>query len=107
MNTEISQFLQHLEYERRLSSHTVDAYRADLEHFYCWYQAKVKTNSLALLDHYHVREYLAFCFHRYKNISIARRLSALRTFLRFLVNTGQIKSSPADLIENPKVKKPL
>lgn len=107
MNTELSQFLHHLRFERRLSEHTVEAYRADLEHFYSWLKARIGTDDLARLDHYHVREYLSFCFHRYKNISIARRLSALRTFLRYMVEMGRIMASPTDLIENPKVAKPL
>lgn len=108
MNTAISKFLHHLKFERRLSSHTVEAYRADLEHFHAWIKTSLKCDEpLQRLDHYHVREYLSFCFHRYKNVSIARHLSALRTFLRFMVRIGEIKASPADLIENPKVKKPL
>lgn len=108
MNTHISQFLQHLSFERRLSPHTVEAYRADLEHFYAWARTRLKTDEvLPLLDHYHLREYLSFCFHRYKNVSIARHLSALRVFLRFMVRVGEVKASPADLIENPKVRKPL
>lgn len=108
MNTQIAQFLHHLNFERRLSNHTVEAYRADLEHFYTWAQTRLKTSDiLHSLDHYHLREYLSFCFHSYKSVSIARRLSALRTFLRFMVRIGEIKASPADLIENPKVKKPL
>lgn len=108
MNTLISQFLHHLSYERRLSWHTVEAYRADLEHFHAWAKTKlVGDDIIARLDHYHLRDYLAFCHHRYKNVSIARRLSALRAFLRYLVQMDIIKASPADLIENPKVKKPL
>lgn len=108
MNTELSRFLEHLSFERRLSEHTVAAYRADLEHFFLWVRTKINTDHwLSLLSHYHLREYLSFCFHRYKNVSIARRLSALRTFLKFQVLLGNIKSSPADLIENPKVFKPL
>jgi integrase/recombinase XerC len=108
MQNHIAFFLQHLAFERRLSSHTVNAYRADLEHFLAWAQIKLKQEALLeQLDHYHIREYLAFCFHRYKNISIARRLSALRSFLRYMVRVGVIKASPADLIENPKIIKTL
>ena len=99
MNTQLSMFLEHLAYERNLSRHTIDAYRADLEHFHAWAKIRIGNDSfLQLLNHYHLREYLSFCFHRYKNTSIARRLSALRTFLRFLVRVDEIKSSPADLM---------
>lgn len=107
MNHELHKFLDHLRFERRLSEHTVEAYRADLEHFSTWFIAKAGSADLGILTHYTLREYLSFCFHRYKNVSIARRLSAIRTFLRFLVETGVIKSSPADLIENPKVAKSI
>lgn len=108
MNTELSHFLEHLRYERRLSENTVAAYQADLSHFFDWARTKIAIEDvLSQINHYHLREYLSFCYHRYKNVSIARRLSALRTFLKFQVRVGRIKSSPADLIENPKVFKPL
>lgn len=107
MKEYLGHFLNHLAYERRLSEHTVEAYRADLEHFFYWASSRFKGESILRLEHYHLREYLSFCHDRLKNISIARHLSALRTFLKYLVRMGHIKASPADLIENPKVKKPL
>lgn len=108
MQTHIALFVQHLCHERRLSEHTVLAYKTDLEHFFAWAKTKIRVDDiLGQLSHYHLREYLTFCFHRYKNVTIARRLSALRTFLSFMVRIGQINSSVADLIENPKVTKPL
>lgn len=107
MKEHLEQFLNHLAYERRLSEHTVEAYRADLEHFFYWAQARLRGNSVDLLTHYHLREYLSFCHDRLKNSSIARHMSALRTFFRYLVRLGHIKASPADMIENPQVKKPL
>jgi integrase/recombinase XerC len=108
MKGHIDRFLHHLSYERRYSAHTVEAYGTDLEHFREWCLTKMADEHiLSSLNHYHLREYLSFCFHRLKNVSIARKLSALRTFLKYLVKIGEIKASPADLIENPKVTKPL
>lgn len=108
MNNHVALFLDHLSYERRLSLHTVEAYRVDLEHFFQWAELRLRTKDIiSRLDHYHLREYLSFCHDRYKNVSIARRLSALRTFLKFMVRLDYIRASPADLIENPKVHKPL
>lgn len=108
MNSDISHFLHHLQYERRLSEHTVSAYRADLEHFLLWAQIKVRRDvGVDEINHYHLRDYLGFCYQDYKGSSIARHLSALRTFFRYLVEINIIKSSPADILENPKNKKTL
>jgi len=107
MKEHLTHFLDHLAYERRLSTHTVEAYRADLEHFLYWARARFKGDIISELNHYHLREYLSFCHDRLKNVSIARHLSALRTFFKYLVRLQYIKASPADLIENPKLSKPL
>jgi len=106
MNEHIKIFLDYLLYERALSNHTVQAYKNDLEHFFGWLFSN-KINELTCIEHFHIREYLAHIFNNYKNVSIARRLSAIKSWLRFLVQRGIIKTSPADLIENPKVTKPL
>ena len=103
MQTHIALFLQHLEYERRLSKHTIWAYKADLEHFLVWAKTKICTEDILYeLSHYHLREYLSFCFHRFKNVTIARRLSALRSFFRYLVREGVINSSVADSDRKPE-----
>lgn len=104
----ITLFSDHLNYERRLSSHTVSAYQADLEHFYTWLKTKIDSEDiLNHIDYHHIREYLAYCHHKYKKVSIARRLSVIKTFFRYLINTNIITSSPADYIESPVVTKPL
>lgn len=103
----IDEFLDHLLFERRLSEHTAFAYRNDLDNFYIWALAKKGENFLSFITHYDLREYLSYCFYKYKNISIARRLSAIRCFFRYLIKRQIIISSPADLIESPKIFKPL
>jgi integrase/recombinase XerC len=108
MQNFISQFIHHLSYERRLSKHTVLAYQSDLEHFNLWIITAIAGDDiLSLIDYYHIREYLAFCHARYKQVSIARRLSAIKAFFRYLVRNNIITSSPADYIESPSIKKPL
>lgn len=108
MRQHIDNFLAHLQFERRLSEHTVASYAGDLEDFYEWAVLKCGTpECMGIFEHYHIREYLAHCYHHLKNVSIARRLSALRTFFRYAVRMQVIKVSPADAIENPKVHKPL
>src|SRR5580704_5962434 len=104
----ISQFLNHLSYERRLSNHTVSAYQNDLAHFHLWLRTALLSEEILFrIDYHHIREYLAFCHSRYSQVSIARRLSAIRAFFRYLVRSNIITTSPADYIESPNIKKPL
>lgn len=108
MNQHIKIYLDHLAFERRLSEHTLLAYQVDLEHFLSWLCGKLKTDeALFLLSHYHIRDYLSNIVDDYKPSSIARKISAIRSWLNYLVEEGIIKSSPADLIESPKIAKPL
>ncbi len=106
LETHIDAFLRHLETERRLSPHTLSAYRLDLESLtgFC------KRNSLDVeaLDSYAVRRFAAECHRRgLSPRSIARRLSAVRRFLGFLVQTEVIKSNPAVDVKAPKPSRRL
>jgi integrase/recombinase XerC len=108
MRAYLKEFLDHLAFERRLSEHTVAAYRRDLEDFSVWAQSRLETpDFIHLLDHYHLREYLSHCYERLKNVSIARRLCALRSFLRYLQRMQKISANPADLVESPRLPKHL
>ncbi len=70
VNTELSQFLDHLAFERRLSEHTVAAYRADLEHFFAWIRQKFRlTNGFRFLR-------IIICANIFLSIFIATKISA-------------------------------
>lgn len=101
-------FLDYLKYERALSQNTIDAYKNDLEHFMSWIYANIKTqNAFDFIEHYHIREYLSYIFNEYKNISLARKVSCIKSWFKFLVYRDIIKTSPAINIESPKISKPL
>lgn len=107
-NEYIEIFLEYLAYERSLSQNTVDAYRNDLEHFVSWICANIKTDDyLNFIEHYHIREYLSQIFNEYKNVSLARKVSSIKSWFKFLVYRNIIKTSPAINIESPKLSKPL
>ncbi|MED5536053.1 MAG: tyrosine recombinase XerC [Pseudomonadota bacterium] len=102
----IEVFVWHLEKERRLSPHTVNAYRRDLRLLtnFC------EQTSLGIesLDSYAVRQFAAECHRRGSSPrSIARRLSAIRGFLAFMVRKGIIKSNPASDVQAPKPSRRL
>lgn len=110
----ITQFLEHLRYERNLSEHTLRNYESDLQQFYDYLApANRKTGkrtepALGDVDHITVREWLATLHTAQKQkTSIARKLSALRTFFQFLVREGILEMNPAKLVSTPRLEKKL
>ena len=110
----LTQFLEHLRYERNLSEHTLRNYQSDLEQFHNYLApADLKTGKrteppLAAIDHITVREWLATLHAAQKQkASIARKLAALRTFFQFLVREGLLEMNPAKLVSTPRLEKKL
>jgi integrase/recombinase XerC len=102
----LKRFENHLEIERSLSPRTVAAYRSDLAHFERFLQQQgclsPAMDWLAQLDILLLRQYLALLHKRCGRTSIARKLSALRTFFRFMVREGLLKKSPVDGLSTPR-----
>ncbi|HVR43110.1 MAG TPA: tyrosine recombinase XerC [Thermoanaerobaculia bacterium] len=113
MKSEIGDFLDHLTYERNVSIHTIEAYRADLGGFFgflCNDYLSITFDLLdpSAIDHLAIRSWLAHeQRRRISRSSIARRLSALRTFFRFLVREGVVDANPARGVATPKREKHL
>jgi integrase/recombinase XerC len=110
MHKLIEQFLEHLRYERNVSSHTLRNYASDLEQFLYFLTAgeKRKAPEISEIDHLTIREWLASLHSAQKTkASIARKLAALRTFFQFLVREGILELNPAKLVATPKLEKKL
>jgi integrase/recombinase XerC len=99
---ELAAFLARLKSERRLSPHTVSAYQRDLNALLGFCERE-GIDSLTALDSYAVRRFAAEAHRRGLGArSVARRLSAVRTFLAFLVETGVLKANAGVHVQAPK-----
>jgi integrase/recombinase XerC len=113
MKGEIGEFLNYLTYERNVSHNTVDAYRDDLDSFVdflCTDYFTIARDQLDLqrVDHVAVRSYLAHLARRsLRRSSIARHLSALRSFFKYLMREGIAAANPARNVATPKGEKHL
>jgi integrase/recombinase XerC len=104
---ELAEFLQSLKTERRLSPHTVTAYQRDLNALLGFCERE-KIASFATLDSYQLRRFAAESHRRGLGArSVARRLSAVRTFLSHLVERGELKSNAGVHVQAPKPPKHL
>ena len=99
-------FHQHLEVERNLSPHTINAYLRDLQQFYAFIEkvrgAPVDADSLAGVDVLLLRRYLANLQKSCQRSSVVRKLSSLKAFYRYLERQGVIDSSPLAAVMAPR-----
>ncbi len=101
-------FRRHLSHEKRRSVHTVRAYLTDLGEFTSFLRKRLgREPSVRDLDLLAVRSYVASLFGSNEHSTLARKLSALRTFGRFLLRKGLAETNPASLVPTPKRRKLL
>lgn len=103
----LSAFEAHLRDERRVSPNTLSAYRRDLASFVAFAEAKRPGMAPRAVDVYLLRGWLGQLARTVGAHSVARKLSALRTFMRWLRRRGLIEKSPADELASPKVRRPM
>jgi len=108
----ISSFVKSLYSEKGYSENTCRAYLHDLKEFASfifssWFSenmSKTETDSFRAdqIDGLMIRGYLGFLHKKNKKATIARKLSAIRSFFRDLVKHGVILENPVELILTPK-----
>ena len=103
----IDQFIRHLEFERRLSPQTCKSYRRDLVSLLAFREYS-KVDSWRGMDSEHFRAFSASCFRKgLSSRTIQRRLSASRTFFRYLIREKHIDKNPITDVSAPNGKKRL
>ncbi len=106
-NSRIIDFIHHLEYERRLSRHTCKHYRRDLDAL-LRFATDADVKRWADIDNEHMRAFAAASYRQGLSAkSIQRRLSAARTFYRYLLREKHVKRNPVESVSAPKGGKRL
>ncbi|MEI7905936.1 MAG: tyrosine recombinase XerC [Bacteroidota bacterium] len=106
----ISAYLSYLEHERNFSQHTIVSYATDLAQYYSFLQKKFPEliEKHDDTDNGVIRVYLGILLDSgIAKKSIVRKLSALRSFYKFLVRKKIVRQNPALNIVTPKVEKKL
>jgi len=103
----IDRFLLSLEVEHNASEYTRKHYASDLAQFTDFLKSQ-HIQHIHEVTHITVRTFLAGLYERQlAKRSVARKLSALRSFFRFLLDVGCISSNPLAAVRSPKLDKPL
>ena len=99
----IRQFIHYLSAEKNASPHTCRNYLRDLEQF----ESFLEGAAVEKVDRMVLRKYLSFLHRKNRKSSIARKLSTLRSFFKYLVREQIISANPAKPVSTPKVEKLL
>ncbi|HLF62399.1 MAG TPA: tyrosine-type recombinase/integrase [Saprospiraceae bacterium] len=108
MSTHLDTFRRYLEFEKRYSSHTVQAYIADISAFLAYVISAYEINDTRKIQHFHVRSWMVSLLESGQTSrSVNRKLSSLRSFFRFLLKHGIVQANPLTKIQPPKSRKSL
>jgi integrase/recombinase XerD len=94
LNDSVHAFLNHCQFERNFSDHTVKAYRLDLSQFTRFAVQQGKSGAVTHVDRAVIREYTR-TLHHYKPRTQRRKLAALKSLFSFLEREGVLESNPA------------
>lgn len=100
MKSSIALFVRWLEVEKGYSAHTVSGYTRDLQEFSGFLGENPKVAEIGAAS---VRSFVVSLHGRNSGATVGRKLSALRTFFRYLQRQRIISSDPLAGIAGPKV----
>jgi len=102
-----NKYVNYLEAEKRASRYTVRNYTTDLLGFFDFLKTK-EISSLKEVDRHTLRDYLSHLMEKgIVKASIARKLSAIRSFYRYLLREEMVTTNPVASTSSPKLDKRL
>jgi len=103
----VTSFITYLTHEKRYSPHTITSYQTDLDQFEEYIKHTFEL-SFPEIKHTHLRSFMVHLMEiKTSENTINRKISALRSFYKFLLRTEKIDHNPTVLIKAPKIPKRL
>lgn len=100
-------FMQYLQIERNYSPHTVQSYQRDINDFIL-FMSEQAIDSFQEVNAHDVRLYLTKLFnHKFARTSVARKISSMRSFYKFLMREKFVEDNPFAQVSIPKAQKRL
>ncbi|MBU8891646.1 MAG: tyrosine-type recombinase/integrase [Bacteroidales bacterium] len=101
-------FLKYLQYEKRFSANTIKSYKIDMKQFADFIITDFDKADIQSVNDKMIRAWIVSLMEKdLSSISVNRKISTLKTFYKFMIREGYIKSNPMDKITSPKASKKL
>jgi integrase/recombinase XerC len=108
LDTSRDSFIQYLQFEKRMSRHTLTAYEGDLSQFFTFLKASYEIGSIKDADHTVIRSWIVQMMDQgIQPRSVNRKITALKSFYEYLIRQGIVTESPMGKVQSPKVSKRL
>lgn len=106
---QVENFLNYLRYEKHYSPHTIKAYKKDIEQFIAYCEnSGISHTQIDEVNFQLVRGWIIDVLSgNLSNRSINRKISALKTYFRYLLSENIISNNPMNKVTGPKTEKPL
>lgn len=104
----IHTFLDFISHEKKFSKHTVLSYKNDLSQFLSYIEKETNPANLLTVSYLNVRAWIAELMDTGINPrSVNRKISALKSFYKYLLRNKHITTNPLQKIQGPKTAKKL
>jgi integrase/recombinase XerD len=108
MNKEIEDYENYLTFERRMAKNTTSSYIRDLEHYATYLEEERKVYKVDDISKSDIEAYLEYLNKNdYTTTSLARKLTAIKNFHKYLLAINRLPVDNALTIERPKLRKSL
>jgi len=99
----LTEYLDYLSHIKKFSSHTVKAYRQDIQQYLDYFRDHRLT-----VNKDNIRDFITVIFLKTKKkTTVARKIYAIKSFYFYLLQGGKISKNPFDVIGTPKIDKVL
>lgn len=104
----VNEFLNYLKFEKRYSEKTILAYKIDIQQFVSFLFNEFPETTLEKATYNQIRSWvIQLSLQETQASSLKRKVSALKSFFKFIIKKGIIDNNPADKITTPKLKERL
>ncbi len=108
MNNDLDDYKNYLMFERRMAKNSTSSYMRDLKAYQEYLEKERKVNSVENISKADIEAYLEYLNkNNYTTTSLARKLTAIKNFHKYLFATNKVSVDNSLTIERPKLRKSL